>query len=196
MVPHLRWVLLLPLLGSCAFRTARSELFYPPHAPPAAVAVAAGLAPSEAVRVGAFEDRREERTWVGERRNSWGMHTTTIVSEDHVAPWVRSALTHELAREGIAASDTGTPVPEQRWTITGAIDTVFASEQFFSEGRVTLTAALAHDGKIVFRRSYQGVSSVPRSEGALDERCSEALALALADALRALVSDVRRALDA
>ena len=43
-------------------------------------------------------------------------------------------------------------------------------------------------------RSY--FSSVPRSEGALDERCSEALALALADALRHLVSDVRRALDA
>jgi hypothetical protein len=198
-----RGLLLAPFLGSCAFRTAHAELRYPPHAPPRPVAVAAALSLPYSVEIGSLEDERVER-WVGERRNSWGMHTTTLVTESPVAPWVRSALAQELANKGVRALDAppGQPAGETgdraaaRWTVTGTVDSVFASEQFFSEGRVSLTAALAHDGKVVFKRRYVGLSSVPRSEGDLDERCSEALARALADALRALASDVRSAIDA
>ncbi len=196
------------LLGGCAFHDARIGLTYPPRGAGSprdsgtARPLPAAFPSPEVLVLEPLVDRRLEEL-VGEGRSSWGIHTTTVESEDPLLPWVREALIAELARVGLqvaGAEPSGLPdaiiaPPRSGWRLWVALDVAFASERFFTDGEVTLTAALARDQKKLFHRHYTGLSSVAPREMPPDQRWSEALARALRQAAREVALEARRAID-
>jgi len=183
-------------LGGCATTTRNATLIYPPIPASQDVAVAQAATPPipKAITIGVptLLDRRPDTTKVGNVRNGFGMKLAPIRTASAVSPWVRHALVVELGKAGYVA-DTTAPRTDSSWTIQGEILKVEADAYLSYGGEVALLIHLTHGDRELINQFYVGKGTGGTNWGATATSYAQALALALADALRQVVADVERA---
>lgn len=184
------------MLGGCALTTRNATMIYPPASAERAVPVAqAATAPSPkslTIRVLPFADRRADTTKVGDVRNAVGMKLAPVRAVNSVPVWVRDALALELRNAGYD-TDTSTAVPDSSLAIAGEIRKAHADAYLSYGAEVELLVHLTQGGRELIGHSYVGHGSGGTNWTATAKSFAQALALALADALRQIVADVDRA---
>ncbi len=198
----LGWVLLIAatvVLEGCAFGARNATLRYPPQAEPSGGPVArAATAPAGQkgqIALAAFSDARTDKKLVGAVRNGFGMRTAEVVSADSVPTWVTGALKTELTASGYQVTDK---VDESGagTSLGGDVTLVWCDAYFTYSGEVALSIRLRRDGRDVLSRSYTGQGSAGMNWAATAEAYGQTLSIALADALRQLMPDLDKALQA
>lgn len=183
-------------LAGCALSTRNATLIYPPEtaqsAVPVAQATTSPVPQSIAIAVLPFVDRRDDTTKVGNVRNALGMKLAPIRTVNSVPVWVRNALALELTNAGYDA-DTSAAFPDSSLAIGGDVLKVHADAYFTYGGEVDLLVHLTKGGRELIRHRYVGHGSGGVSWSATAKSYAQALALALADALRQVVADVTMA---
>ena len=183
-------------LAGCAVTTRNATLIYPPKAAESMVTVAqATTSPvprSVRIAVLPFADRRNDTTKVGNVRNTLGMKLAPIRTVNSVPGWVRDALVLELTNAGYAA-DTSAASPDSSLAIGGDVLKVHADAYLTYGGEVELLVHLTKAGRELIQHRYVGHGSGGVSWSATAKSYAQALALALADALKQVVADVTTA---
>jgi len=197
---------LLGLLGpasGCSMLTPhRLELPYPPHELARTGVSETSFTRPTRIVVYPFDDYRRQPHIVGEKRNALGMHVGEVESRTPVAEWIRDALSLELEDHHFAVAHPDEEV-EPHLTLHGEVDLCASRRQGRTEALVQFTVKLKRGYKILFTRTYRGVSTLTREEhdALADETVGppdpfgEALARALAQALLPLPEDLRNALS-
>ena len=184
------------MLGGCALTTRNATLIYPPASSEPVVPVAQAATPPApkqiTISVLPFADRRADTTKVGDVRNAVGMKLAPVRAVNSVPVWVRDALALELRNAGYN-TDTSTPAPDSSLAITGEVLKAQADAYLSYGAEVDLLIHLKKGGRELIGHSYAGHGSGGTNWTATAKSFAEALALALADALRQIVADVDRA---
>lgn len=185
----------LAVSSGCAFGTRHAELVYPPrdHGGGAIAAVKAddtgNLACCDIVL--AVSDLRTKTDRVGNVRNTLGMDTADVVTQDDVRAWVERAFAYELQRAGYtilpagSAAGGGTPIS------LDAVVTKAHCDVYLTYGAdIRMTVKISRQGAPAFERHYEGAGSVGLSWAATAKSYSESLALALQDAISQVLADL------
>ena len=139
-----------------------------------------------------FIDRRSDTTKVGDVRNGFGMKMAPIRTVNRVPVWVQDALALELNNAGYTA-DTATTVPDSSLAIQGEVLMAHTDAYFSYGGEVEVLIRLTKGGRDLMSHVYAGKGSAGTNWGATAKSYGQSLAVALADALRQIVTDVGRA---
>ncbi len=189
-------IVMLALLGGCAFGTREATLVYPPapdgeaKAAPGKVAKAEPREPK--IQLFQFRDERTEKAMVGTVRNGYGMRTADVISNNSVTDWVTQALKLELQNRGFTVV-TGTSkegVEAGTIVISGEILNVFCDMYFSYTGQVSLVVKVSNSAGEMYSRHYAGEGSAGIAFAATAESFAQSLSLALSSALNKLVSDL------
>jgi hypothetical protein len=195
-------LVLIGLLGGCAFGTRQPTLIYPP-APQSGATPVANAAPKSApkdvqILLDPFVDERSDKKGVGTVRNGFGMRTADVIPTNSVADWVTQALKTELQNEGytvdVASAGNSSSRGANR-VVSGEIQKVFCDMYFSYTGEVSLLVKVSRDGKDVLNKNYSGEGSAGVAWGATAESYAQSLALALAAALKPFLADLDKTLS-
>lgn len=187
-------------LAGCAFGDRQVVLDYPPENSSGggviSVAEAAEPLPNtgQSIVVMKFEDLRSDKRIIGEVRNGWGMRTANVVVANNVSDWLTDAVTMELENQGILVIGSDAAQGSQLPVLDGDILTVYCSAYLEYEGEVSFIARIQNAGVEVLNKRYTATGSVGLNWAATSESYEQSLSLALANAVRDLVSDLRVAL--
>jgi len=184
------------LSTGCAVGTQHITMVYPPtvgHGTNAVVNVeAAPIAEtSKPIIVVRFVDERDNPNQVGTLKNGYGADTGTVVPKNNVADWVTDAIVYELGKAGYAATKQDTTNDATGIVLSGEIVTVACSAQSMYEGEVSFFGRVMRDGKELERQRYTGHSNGGLNWAYTNDSFSQTLALALEDAARRLLTDLR-----
>lgn len=187
------------LLGGCAFGDRTAELVYPPAAPKG-VAQAAGPSPSSVLRtdqldvvVGEFQDPRPEKRKIGFVQNTYGITTANVLAANDVAEWIRGALVTELNANGYRASlGKSEDATAKALVVTGEIEKVLTKAYFTYNSEIIFSAKIERAETSLSNRKYVGRGGGDLNLASTAKSFGQSLALALQDALRHLVADIRQ----
>ncbi len=187
------------LLSGCAFGDRVTELEYPPAAPEG-VAQAAGPLPSTVphtdrpdVVVGEFQDPRPEKKKIGFVQNTYGMTTANVLVASDVAEWIRGALVTELNANGYRASlGKFADATAKDLIVTGEIEKVLTKAYFTYNSEIIFSAKIQRAETSLSNRKYVGHGGGDLNLASTAKSFGQSLALALQEALRHLVADIRK----
>lgn len=184
------------LLNACAFGTRTANLSYPPDEDDGGGFISsakAAEAPSGQTQqiVLSVTDERSERKRIGNVRNTFGMDTADVVTNDNIQAWVDNALTVELENAGykvVRSPDLG--AGDDVIELDAEIMEVYCDVYMTYDGEVSLLVTLEREGQEKVKRQFGGEGSVGLSWAATAESYAESLALALQDAISEILIEV------
>ncbi len=187
------------LLGGCAFGDRVTLLQYPPP-PPEGAAQAAVASPSTVLRkgqpdviVGEFVDQRPNKSKIGFVQNTYGMETADVIAANDVTEWIRNALVTELQLNGYRATlAKAKSASGNSLLVTGEIQKVLTKAYFSYNSEIIFTADVMRASKSLGKKTYVGRGGGGVNIAATGKAFGRSIALALQDALRRLVADIRQ----
>jgi len=195
-------VVLVLILGGCAFGTRQATLIYPPKSETGVTPVASAAAEATSKEVSIvlmpFNDQRPDKKLVGTVRNGFGMRTADVVAVNSVPEWVSQALKLDFQKNGytVISGNPGDSKLSPSVIVSGDIDNVFCDAYLTYEGQMSLMVKVSKDGNELLSRQYMGTGTAGMSWGATADSYAQSLALALASAIKQLVSDLDKTLAA
>ena len=173
--------------SGCAFGTRYVDLSYPPEnqvefaTAEAETGMRSGPYPGTVAL--AIWDKRAEQDRVGNIRNTMGMDTASVLTDDNVSIWVHDAIAAELNSLGYRVTDRHEPLDEPSVTLTADITKVYCDVYAMYDGEVTFVAMLTGpDGETLTREFPAKVVSGISFAGtgtAIQESIAQALQTAI-----------------
>lgn len=189
-MPRLTVCSLLLLSTGCVFGERSTALTYPPGRKVRVQhAIEAATHQPPLITLGEIRDERTEPR-IGEIRNAWGWKTADLQASTDVAAWVRDALRYELMRSGYEVIDG--PSLDGVLDIDGAVVKAFAIGENAYDSDVIIEIQLDRPGREPQTSRYFGRATTAMHVGVTGTNWDQSLALALSDALRELMVDVKR----
>ncbi len=191
---------LIGVIAGCAFGDRHLTLTYPPPPSSAGGPAAANASPAPPVSampivVIPFNDTRPDKQHIGEVKNGLGMRTAWVLSDNDVSEWLVAAVAKELENAGYkvsraasAADSGGTPV------LSGDILKVFGSAYMTYGGDVTVRARVTRNGTTLHEKIYTNHQTSGLNWTASGGGYGNALSAALAEDIRAMISDLNTVL--
>ena len=182
--------LLLVMLPACEWVTHHVELEYDAPIAPAApgpVAASAGRADARSIAIAQLSDDRSPQATIGDVRNGYGMHVANVETTGDPVEWLRQGLTAELENAGFNLVEVA-----ERYTIAVALDRLHVSASSEYHGTVRISATVLQGDRRVLAGVYVGTGSAGPSWTANDEALGSTADLALQDAIRQFLRDLRR----
>lgn len=180
-------------IAGCAFGTRYVELSYPPAKQvEAGSSVAKVLAPGTRTHdvILLVRDARERTDSIGNVRESLGIKTASILTEDNVSTWVHDAVAVELGRLGyqainhIAVSSDGAADH-----LTVNVRKIFCDIYAVYDGEVILQVELQRFGEEPVTMDVPAKVTSGLSFAASGKATGESLAQALQTAIRTMLRD-------
>lgn len=189
-------IAVVTLLNACAFGTRTANLSYPPDEDDggglisSAKAAEAPSGQAQQVRL-SVTDERSKRERIGNVRNTFGMDTADVVTNDDVQAWVDEALMVELENAGYEIVRSTDPVVnDDVIALDAEILEVYCDVYLTYDGDVSLLVTLEREGQEPVKRQFEGEGSVGLNWAATAASYSESLALALQDAISEILVEV------
>ena len=183
-------------LSGCGPGTREATLIYPPlftaDRSPTAHATTHSILTQETIVIDFMDRRSTMQQVVGGVRNSSGAHVADVIATNSVLAWVADAVKSELETAGyaVARRDAMAPSPSDAF-LSVEILTVFSIVRAEYHGEVSVIANLLKDGRELIKKRYYGKGTAG-SEWVFKENAhGQALALALSDAVKQLVHDIK-----
>ena len=180
-------------IAGCAFGTRYVELSYPPQkqvemSSTATQPVASGPRTQHVIL--AVNDVRETTDRIGNVRNTLGMDTASILTEDNIAVWVHDAIAFELDRLGYQLLDhRGALSSKSTDRLTANVQNVFCDIYAVYDGEVSLQATLERVGREPVTAEFPAKVSSGLSWAGSGSATGESLAQALQTSIRNLLRD-------
>ena len=187
-------ILAVTQMAGCAFGTRYVDLSYPPQKQ---VAVSSTETPptfsgprTQAVFL-VVNDARETRDRIGNIRNTYGMDTASILTENNVEVWVHDAIVVELDRLGYQVLDPlSGRADASADRLTADVQKVNCDVYMVYDGEVTLRASLQRAGEEPAIAHYPVKVSSGLSWAGSGSAAGESLAQALQSAIREMLLDI------
>jgi len=182
------------ILTGCAFGTRTAQLTYPPEETgdsliQSAYAGDAGPGGRQVV-VLSVTDERQEKNRIGNVRNTFGMDTANVVTNDDVRVWVENALKQDLERAGYAVVPAGGPDTDNPIGLQASILKVYCDVYLTYDGEVSLMLNLQGRDRSPVTKEIEGEGSVGMNWAATAKSYAESLALALQSAISKVVAEL------
>ncbi|MCP3914273.1 MAG: hypothetical protein GY711_01820 [bacterium] len=191
MNPRLAACLLVLASTSCVFGQRTADLSYPPERKVRIVRpVEAASFQAPLVAINTIGDARDDTSRVGELRNAMGWKTADLIGRQDIGEWVCEALTYELERSGYEVVEG--PEYDAVLEISGSITKAFTIGQTAYDGEVILELELAQPGREPLDARYFGRATSQSSVGVTGTTWGQSLSLALRDAMREVMVDVKK----
>jgi hypothetical protein len=181
-------------IAGCAFGSRYVELPYPPEnqvdmSSPATQPTDSGPRTHQVIL--AVNDARETRDRIGNVRNTFGMDTTSILTEENIEVWVYDAVVFELGRLGYQVLDhRGTPSDASEDRLIATVQKVYCDIYAVYDGEVSLQATLERTGEEPLMAEFPAKVSSGLSWAASGKATGESLAQALQIAIRNMLNDL------
>ena len=181
-------------IAGCAFGSRYVGLSYPPEKQveislPETQPAASGPRTHQVIL--AVNDARETRDRIGNVRNTFGMDTSSILTEDNIEVWVYDAVVFELGRLGYQVLDhRGTPSDASADRLTATVQKVYCDIYAVYDGEVSLQATLEQAGKEPLTADFPAKVSSGLNWAASGKATGESLAQALQTAIRTMLNDL------
>jgi hypothetical protein len=180
--------------GGCAFGTRHAELSYPPNPGNTLIDSAraeSGAGPACCDVVLTVSDRRATTARIGNVRNTFGMDTADVVTQDDVRSWVEGALTQELRNAGYAViADQGSAASGEAIRLNAEIIKVHCDVYMTYDGEVSMAVTLSAKDQAPLARNYEGSGGVGLNWAATADSYAQSLALALQNAISQVLVDL------
>ncbi len=186
--------LVLTQIAGCAHGSRYIELSYPPQeqveiSSPATQPAASGPRTHQVIL--AVNDARETRDRIGNVRNTFGMDTASILTEDNIEVWVYDAVVFELGRLGYQVLDhRSTPSDASEDRLTATVQKVYCDIYAVYDGEVSLQATLERAGEEPLMAEFATKVSSGLSWAGSGSATGESLAQALQIAIHDMLNDL------
>lgn len=181
-------------IAGCAFGSRYAELSYPPEKEvdmslPGPKPTASGPRTRQVIL--SVKDVRETRDRIGNVRNTFGMDTASVLTEDNIEVWAYDAILFELERLGYQvvdhrASQTNASVDR----LIAEVQEVYCDVYAVYDGEVSLQATLIRGGEEPLMAEFATKVSSGLSWVGSGSAVGESLAQALQTAIRDLLYDL------
>ena len=185
--------LALPLAG-CTFGTRYVALSYPPDGSDEEK-VAAGASAGAAVARTAgvvldVDDARVDSERIGAVRNTYGIVTASILTEDNIAIWAHDAIRTELEALGYAVVlGTEGDALDAYDRLSAQLTKLYCDIYMFYDGEVTLRATLHPVQGATLGGEFPAKVNSGLSFAASDEGAGQSLAQAMQESARAMLAE-------
>jgi len=189
-------VLLASTLGACVLGDRKIMLDYPPKADSGVVSEAkAAPAPAATgveIALAEFSDKRGEKKVIGDTQNAYGMRMADVIAVNDVPTWVTGAVRSEMQAAGYTVVDEPSAEEAARvLMVSGEVVKVYTTAYWSYEADVRFHALVQKGETVLLDKVYSGEGSEGTNWAATEKAYGHSLALALQDAARKFVGDLR-----